>query len=171
MALNKNFFVPTYELRLGDQVVGTLRGITSDDIARVMSENAADVESLMSSLERDKILAKVDPTKDDELRQALADNSTKLFNMTISLVPDLIAKIIAVAMDAPDDSEFIRKNLNVALQLEAIVQIAKLTFVDQNGFKAFLGNVMGLAGGALGGEKSSPSLPAQSEAQTSDTDG
>jgi hypothetical protein len=171
VALNKNFFVPTYELRHGDQIVGTLRGITPDDIARVMSENAADVESLMASLEKDKILARVDPNKDEDLRQALADNSAKLFQMTISLVPDLVAKIIAVAMDEPGESQFIRKSFNVALQLEAIVQIAKLTFVDQNGFKAFLGNVMGLAAGTLGGEKSSPSLLAQNEAPTTDTAG
>lgn len=171
MALNRNFFVPTFTLTWAGQEVGTLRGITPDDIARIMSENAADVESLLESFERDKILGNVDVSKDEQLQQALADNTQRMFAKVLSLVPQLVAKVIACAMEAPDDAEFIRTKFNAALQMEAIAQIAKLTFVDQNGFKAFMGNVLGLVGNAGVGKASQPRSLAQSEASTSDTAG
>lgn len=174
MALNRNFFQPRKDIRWNDQHACTVRGITPDDLAQIMSENAADMEVLMQTIEKDKILSKVDISKDGALQQAMQENQGRVFNLLIGSVPALIAKVIALAADdySEEAVKHIRNEFPAPLQFEALVEIAKLTFVDQNGFKAFLGNVSGLVASVGGGKSNnSPSLPAQSDQPTSDTAG
>ena len=58
--------------------------------------------------------------------------------------PDLIAKLIAVACDDFAQWELVRSRFVLPLQLEILTEVARLTFVDEAGFRTFVGNVMGL---------------------------
>jgi hypothetical protein len=58
--------------------------------------------------------------------------------------PDVIAKVIAAAADEPELWADYKK-LSVPLQMQALTDIARLTFIDRAGFETFVGNVMALA--------------------------
>jgi hypothetical protein len=107
-----------------------------------MTENSAEVEELMESFQREKTLSGLDKSQVKSLD--IEAESQKIFQKIITMVPGLAAKIIAVASDAPEDADFIRANFVLPLQFEALAAIAQLTFIDSNGFKRFLGNVLAL---------------------------
>lgn len=146
MAINKEFFAPREAVKYNGIEVCDVRGITPDDLARIMVENAADVEQVFTMLERDDTLKDIAKDDPEAVMGAMKTHGKSFFNMLITKVPELIAKIIAVAADDPEGYDHIRKNFVLPVQLEAITTVAKLTFVDSNGFKAFLGNVLALAG-------------------------
>ena len=154
MGINKDFYEPRYQIAWQNQNVCDVRGVTPTDIARIVSENAADMETLVTTFERDKMLTSIDIGNDEQLSNALAENTTKLFSTLITTVPDLMVKIIAVAAECADDEEAVEviRKFVMPLQFEILTQIAKLTFVDQNGFKDFLGKVMALVGVAGNGK-------------------
>lgn len=150
MAINKDFFVARTPVEWNGKVVCDVRGLTPNDITQAMVENASDMEVLMETFEKDSILGKVDVRNDAELSAALADNTTRMFTTLMSSVPDLAAKLIALASDDADSWKFVRDNFVMPLQFNILTEVAKLTFVDTNGFKAFLGNVMALIGNVTG---------------------
>lgn len=150
MALNTNFYQQRTEVRHNGEVACTVRGITPNDLAQVMVENASDLESVMQFFERDSMLSRIDPTDDDALATALRDNTSKMFGKLVALVPNLLAKIIAIASDEAGKWEIVRDKFVLPLQLNALTEIARLTFVDADGFKAFVGNVVALAENAPG---------------------
>lgn len=145
MAINKNFFIERKTIQHNGQDVCDVRGVSPDDIAQVMAENAADMEVLFETWEKDKVLSGVNVRDDVELSKAFTDNSTKMVTTILTAVPSLAAKIIAMACDEPENWTTV-KTWVVPLQFDILREIAVLTFVDKNGFKAFLGNVMALVG-------------------------
>jgi hypothetical protein len=172
MGINKEFYEPRATINWQGQVVCDVRGITPTDITQLMAENAADMETLVTTFERDRVLSQVDVSNDEALTNALTENTTKLFTTLVTTVPDLMAKIIAVAADCADDQEAIdavRKYV-IPLQFEILTQVAKLTFVDQNGFKEFLGKILALVDVA-GNGKSGQRLPGQKKQSQAVTTG
>lgn len=145
MAINTNFYQKRTEVKFNGEVACTVRGLTPNDLAQVMVENAGDLESVMQFFEKDATLSRINPHDDDALATALRENTSKMFGKIVSLAPNLLAKVIAVASDDSDKWEAVRDNFVLPLQLDALTEIAKLTFVDADGFKAFVGNVLALA--------------------------
>lgn len=146
MALNKNYFVATRKVMFGDQEIGTFRGVTPNDIARVLSENAADMDELVSLVRRDQAFAKIDHADAARIAAMAEENADMLFGKIVLQVPNLVAKVIAVAADEPESADFIRDNVPLPAQFDAMLAIAELTFVSTKNFKDFLGKTMALVG-------------------------
>jgi hypothetical protein len=153
MGINKEFFAPTEAVLWNGVEACTLRGITPDDLARVMVENAAEVEELFTLMERDDTLKGISMDDPQAAMKAMQANGAQFFALLVNKVPVLVAKIIAVAADDPGEWEHVRKNFVLPLQFECLQIAAKLTFVDSNGFKTFLGNVLALVGKASGDQR------------------
>ena len=154
MSINKEFYSPREEIKRDDMILCTVRGLTPDDIAQAMVENNADMKLLIETLEGDKSLAKIDLKDQEEVMHALTINSGKLFTTLISSVPNLAAKLIAISADEPSAADYIKREYVMPLQFEILTKIAKLTFVNEGGFKEFLGNVMALVGNGNGQRES-----------------
>ena len=146
MSINKEFYAPREKTECNGIELCVVRGLTPDDIAQAMVENTADMQLLIETMENDKSLAKIDPKNSDEIMAALTDNSGKVFLALIQSVPNLAAKIIAICADDPTAADYIKREYVLPIQLEILTKIAKLTFVNEGGFKAFLGNAMALVG-------------------------
>jgi hypothetical protein len=146
MAINKDFFAPRETIMFNGHTVCDVRGITPDDLARIMMENAADVEHVFEILERDDTLKGISKDDPESVSGALKTHGKALFGTLVTKVPELVAKIIAVAADDAASWEHVKKNFVLPLQLETLTTVAKLTFVDSNGFRAFVGNVLALLG-------------------------
>jgi hypothetical protein len=146
VGINKDFYVPKTKITYRDQEVCEVRGLTAEDIAQALSENAADMETLMQTFERDETLHGIDPSDDAQVTQAIEANTSRMFHTIITTVPDLAAKIIAMACDESDAWPYVKKKYVLPLQFDILAEIAALTFVDAKGFKEFLGKAMALAG-------------------------
>jgi hypothetical protein len=153
MALNKEFFAPKTEIKHGDVVLCDVRGLTADDIARIVTESAADVETMLTLFEQNDTLKGISQDDPESVALALQSNGKNLFTALITKVPELVARVIAIAADDPEDWKHVQKNFPLPAQLNALTEAARLTFVDGNGFKAFVGNVMALLGNANVGQR------------------
>ena len=122
-----------------------------------MAENAADMEMLVRAFEGDQaVMQPRTPTKPDAMAAAVAASTERVFTTILASVPNLVGKLIAMACDSPEHWGVVM-TWTVPLQFKVLQEIAVLTFVDQEGFRTFLGNVMALAGSVKGGQR----LPAQ----------
>lgn len=155
MGINKDFRLPRRQIKWDGQDVCEVHGLAPADLAVVMRENAGDMERIVESWSKDKALASIadDPTASEEIAEKITQNSAVLFGSLINLVPDLAAKLIALAADDADMWEHVRDNYVVPLQFDILCEIAQMTFVNQDGFKKFLGNVLALAGNVGGGQR------------------
>jgi hypothetical protein len=154
MSLNTNFYIQKKPIVWQGQDVCEVRGITPNDLAQAMTENAADMEAVVLLLEKDKDLANTGDMGPDAIQAMIESNTKRLFTSVLTSAPNLVAKLIAIACDSPDQWEFVKANYVLPLQFEIIREVAMLTFVDGEGFKAFLGNVMALAGNVGAGQRS-----------------
>lgn len=151
MSINKKFFTPRREIQWDGIVVCDVKGVTPNDIARTLAENAADLETLMEAWKTDDAMRVLALTPEaEDVSKFIADNSTTIFTKMIGLVPNLCAKIIAIAAGDADEWEHVRDEYTLPLQFDILTTIAELTFINQDGFKKFLGNVMALAGSVNG---------------------
>lgn len=149
MAINKDFFIDRTTVTHKGKTVCDVRGITPDDLAQVMAENQSDMAKLLESWEKDKKFAGLNPNADADVARALDENATQMFTTILTSVPMLAAKLIALASDEPGSFETV-KTWPIPLQFDILKEIAVLTFVDQESFKVFLGNVMALVGNVTG---------------------
>jgi hypothetical protein len=165
MGINKDFFVPRKRIELNGPFVCDVRGVTPNDIAQVVSENAADMDSMIEMFAKDKQFKKIASITDsDAIADAVDKNSSALFGKLILQVPGLVAKVIAVAADDPEHASVIKNEWPVPVQFECLVAIAEATFTNRDVFREFLGKVTALVGSVSG--PSSASVPAKNR-QTS----
>lgn len=156
MSLNTDFQVERKEVSWQGQVAGTVRGLTPHDIMKVIAENPQEADMVMEMLESDARDALPDEDASaDDIATALQGTATKSFGKMVAKVPDLVAKLIAVACDSPDQWTVVRDRFVVPLQFEMAQEIARLTFVDPPSFRRFLGNVMALVGAFKGDQRQS----------------
>jgi hypothetical protein len=148
----KDFYVPKKKVEFDGKLVCEVRGITPDDIARIVSQNAKDMDKLVEMFAKDKAFAKINPADAASLASVVDDNSSAMFGQVILQVPDLVARLIAVASDEDDAEtiEHIKKNLPILIQFDAVVAIAEATFINKDVFKDFVGKVMALVGNGGG---------------------
>jgi hypothetical protein len=140
MSINTDFYVPKAKVSHDGKEACEVRGLTPEDIAQIVNEHADDVGKVMSALEKDSGAA----LGEGGVADALEALSPAAFNNMLMSVPALAAKIIAIAADEPSMWGHVQKNFVMPLQFNILVEIARLTFIDKNGFKEFLGNAMAL---------------------------
>lgn len=145
MSLNVDFQVERKKVNWNGQEVAEVRGLTPNDIVRVIAENPEQADTVLSAIERGGFKPSADDSADD-IAASLQKGAAESFGMIVSKCPDIVAKVIAVACDAPDQWEIVRDRHVVPLQFELAQEIARLTFVDPPAFRRFVGNVMALIG-------------------------
>lgn len=159
MSINTDFYTERSKITWGDQVVCEVRGLTPNDLAQAMAENAGDMETLIRMIEGNKDFTAVDNDDPVAIQMVIDKNKQQLFTSVISTVPNLVAKLIALACDSPDQWQLVKEKYVLPLQFDIVREIAVLTFVDGEGFNKFLGNVMALAGNVQGGQRETVTLP------------
>ena len=107
-------------------------GLSANDIAGLLVSQMSHLEKIFDIAEEAGIKSAADVPNVDFalLGQRLAVE-----------IPGLIANVIAYAAHEPE-SVNIALGLPAPVQAEAIKHIAQLTFVDEAGFREFLGNVV-----------------------------
>ncbi len=167
MSINTNFYTEKTKIAWQGQEVCEVRGLTPNDLAQAMAENAGDMETLIRMAEGNKDFSGIESDDPDAIQAAIAKHNQKLFTSVIASVPNLVAKLIALACDSPDQWGLVKEKYVLPLQFDIVREVAVLTFVDGEGFNKFLGNVMTLAGSAKGGQRGNAALPTP-ETESSD---
>lgn len=162
MSINQNYQVERKTVEWNGQVAGEVRGLTPHDIMTVIAENPQEADMVLSIIEEEGSLNA--DASDDDVAASLEDAAKASFGKIVAKVPNIVAKLIAVACDSPDQWEFVRDKFVLPLQFDMLQDIARLTFVDPPGFRRFLGNVMALVGAIKGDQR----LPSNGTATDSD---
>jgi hypothetical protein len=153
MSINTSFVLERKEITWQDQSVCVVRGLTPHDIIKVIAENPVDADTVLSSLaEKAGAVAETGAVTADAVADALQSDMAS-FGQIVMKVPDLIAKVVAVACDSPESWQHVRDNFVIPLQFEIVQEIARMTFVDPPAFRRFLGNVMALVGQSKTGQR------------------
>lgn len=135
----------------GDDLVGVIplpnggelvvSGLSLADISRLIRARTADMEVFFN-----KFMAEKKASADPKFADAAA---TEFGRELLTAAPDIAADIIALASGEPTLTHVARK-LPFPIQLEALEQIANLTFVGEDGLKKAIEIVIRMVAGATG---------------------
>lgn len=162
MSLNLDFQIERKAINWNGVEVAQVRGLTPHDILGVIAANPVQVDNLFEKISGDFKEQAIDDPTDEQIADRLQAGAKNSMQEILMTMPDLVAKVIAVACDSPDRWEHIQKNFVLPLQFDAVSEIARLTFVDPPGFRRFVGNVMSLVGTFRGDQRNE--LPATDSA-------
>lgn len=146
MSVNFDFQVERKKIEWNGQFAAEVRGMTPNDIVRLIASNPDEADQVAALLDEDTSDLLVGEQNADEIAEALQSAATRSFGKVAAKVPDLLAKVIATACDSPDQWELVRDRFVLPLQFDILQEVARLTFVDPPGFRRFVGNVMALIG-------------------------
>ncbi len=140
------------EIRWQGEVVATVRHLAPADVAAILVTVGEDIAGLLGIAENIDAI-KQNTTSQDALADQLLAQWPKVLNAVLEHMPNLMAQIIARAAGEPDSCEMVRDDYPITIQVQALTEIASLTFDGPEGFKLFVGNVLLLLD--LGGKLSS----------------
>lgn len=131
-----DFAAPTVTIKRGEKEL-TLRGLNAADVVTLMSDPAMRVaiEMLVEDFQAAGGMKALDDAK-----------SSALFWNLAKQAPELTASLIAVSADEPEQAGLIKNKWSLGLQVECLVEVARLTFEDAGGFAALLGKVTAVLG-------------------------
>jgi hypothetical protein len=132
MALS-DFVIQTARIELPGGGSFDVRGLSLNDVIGLVLEQKAAMEQVFNFIEQHQL-------HEGSLN---ADVGLQLLRQ----MPEFGCKLIAVAAGEPDQVAKVA-GIPAPKQLEALEQIAKLTFTDAAGFKAFVGKVVAAVQGA-----------------------
>lgn len=146
MAINKALKLKKVPVMWEGEEAAVIRGLVPNDIAQIIRLAGERIHDVLAAIEEHDML-KSSNTPIEEKAQQILDELPKTIQRISASVPEFVALIIAYAAGAGDDQEavdHIRNEWSIALQFECLAQIARETFVDEKGFRAFVGNVVAL---------------------------
>src|SRR5690625_813406 len=122
-----------------------VRWLTPNDVAQLLADRGQGIQALLEANDAFS-LAGIDLDNKEAIADRIMESGPKLVVHLASTMPDLIARLIAVAAEEDDDEtvEYIRDNWSLPLQFEALRHIAVQTFAGPEGFRMFVGNVLAL---------------------------
>lgn len=142
MALS-NYVIPRTDIKIDKSNSMSVRGLCLEDIGFLVSVHRDDVDAIVEAF-RGKALKGASantPLDPSAIEAAVRDNSDELLSTLLQQFPLVVANVIALACDEPDEWQNARR-LPMPTQMEAVIEIARLTFEDAEGFKKFMGNVL-----------------------------
>lgn len=144
MAINRKYVKKVVSIEYLGEELATVRALTADDLREIMVRLGASVSDLLSTIEEAEF------GDANKLTNQLLQHAPKLISTLSETVPDMLALIIAHAGDEPDAVDVIAE-WPVPVQVEAAAEVFRLTFVDDEGFRKFVGNAWALvqSGNAL----------------------
>lgn len=108
-----------------------LRGLALNDISYLVSGYLPELEKLFKMYDS------------EEQRATALQESVKFATTVVRESPLLVAQLIALACDEPDQTEVAGK-LPLPVQVEAIRKIFEITFIEAGGAKNFVDNMVAL---------------------------
>lgn len=131
----------------GDDPVAIVRPLSPDDFCQILVDLSEDVGGIFDAWDRiDKIDLKAGRANPEFLaEQIISVLPSALAQLRVHL-PSVLARIVARAADEPDAWEYVRDNYDANLQFMILAEVARITFINVTGFKAFMGNVVALVG-------------------------
>lgn len=151
MGINKSLKQNPVPVMWGDEEAAVVRGLLPSDIADIVRLAGHRIHDILATLDELDIV-KAGGTV-EEAADRLIDELPKAISRISMSVPELVALIIAYAADEADPStiDYIRDTWPVSVQADALASIARETFVDDEGFRRFVGNVVAVlqSGNAL----------------------
>ena len=145
MGINKEIVSKKTEVQWNGAVAVTVKGLTPNDIARVLQnagEDIAGVVGIADSL--DGLKSSVEGQPADDVAEILVKQVPMILQSIGTHLPELLARLIAVGAEDEDEWEFVLKEFNVGLQFECLKEIANLSFNGPEGFRMFVGNALAL---------------------------
>jgi hypothetical protein len=133
----------TVDITWQGEVVASVRAISPADLTDLLITVGEDLAAVFNVVEEIDQL-KLDTKKADKLADQLLQQWPKIVTAVGTHLPNVLAQIIARTADEPEMWEEVRDNYSFALQFEILVEVAKLTFNDPEGFRRFVGNVLAL---------------------------
>lgn len=131
------------DFKFNGKDVGTIRALVPQDLAVVLAKAGGRIKDLFNSVDAIDI-GSLNIKDADTLATQLMERAPKFLVHLASALPEMLADIIAVAADAPDDRDSIMAGMPLPMQLAYTTRLAELTFGDAEGFRLFVGNVLAL---------------------------
>lgn len=145
MGINKEIVSRKTQVMWNGDVAVTVKGLTPNDIARVLryaGEDIAGVVGIADDL--DGLKASVSGQTGDAVAEILVKQVPRILESAGTHLPELLARLIAIGAEDEDEWEFVLKEFNVGLQFECLKAIADLSFNGPEGFRMFVGNALAL---------------------------
>lgn len=130
-----NYVVPLERIELPDGGEFVVRGLALNDVMMLVLEQKDSLEHAFNFVEKNNL----------HLGQVNGDIGLKLLRD----LPTLAAKLVALAAREPEEFEKVG-NLPAPVQLDALEKVARLTFKDAAGFRAFVGKLTAAVQSAQG---------------------
>lgn len=158
MAINKAVVNKKVSVMWNGIESAEIRGLVPNDIAEIMRLAGEKVTDVLVAVEEFEFVKDGDQS---DLGDRIMRELPKAISKVSASVPEFVALIIAYAADDPDGWKHVRDEWNISLQFECLSQIAAATFVDDAGFRMFVGNVQALlaSGSALTSVGGKPKAP------------
>lgn len=145
MAINRKLTTAKSVKWNGDEAA-RVRGLTPNDIALILEREGESLKTVLDVLD-EVDLAGIGEGETDKLADRIMAAGPGIVVHLSKMLPRFLAAVIVVASDGDeDDIDYVASDWPLALQFLALADIATLTFSGPEGFKAFVGNVLGLVG-------------------------
>lgn len=154
MGINKTITATKRKILWKGEVAAEVRAISPHDLAVVLVRAGAELDGLFKawdSMQKPEVNPRNGaPFSAEEAADYLMQQAPQFIGQLAQHLPKMLADIIAVAADSPEDAQYIQENFPAPLQFDCLVAIAEETFVDPEGFKLFVGKVLALVQVAKG---------------------
>jgi hypothetical protein len=132
----QDFKVPTEEVAFRGGVL-VLRGLALNDISTLVRDYLAELNVLFAMY------------GNEETRETALAESARFAITIIKETPNIVAQMIVLASDEPQEHLHIAARLPLPIQTECVRKIIELTFEEAGGAKKFLDSLVGLVGGMM----------------------
>lgn len=123
--------------------IGTIRALVPQDLTVVLVKAGEQVKKLFEVGESMDV-GSLDLKDREVLADQLLERGPKFLMGLATAMPELLADVIAVAANAPEDRDAIMGGMPLPIQLAYMTRLCELTFADAEGFRLFVGNVLAL---------------------------
>lgn len=114
-----------------------VRGLALNDISYLIRDHLDQLNKLFDLYDK------------PETRETALAESAKFALHIVKEAPELVAQMIVLASDEPQENIEIARKLPLPVQVEAVRAIIELTFEEAGGAKKFLDSVMSLVSGVM----------------------
>lgn len=145
MGINKKIVSVRKDVPWNGDVAVSVKGLTPNDLAKLLvfaGDDMAGVVGIADDL--DGLKHQVTGLEADAVAEVLVKQVPQIIAAFGKHFPELLARIIAVASEDEGEWKFVLEEFNVGLQFECLKTIAELSFNGPDGFRVFVGNVLGL---------------------------
>jgi hypothetical protein len=127
-------YTPEYDQVVVKGQAMRVRGLTGDDLGLLVRAHLGTVEAVLQAV------------KDSAAGPLSGDQTSRFVLMLAQDAPEVVAQIIAIASDEPDQADAARK-LPFPVQIDALQRIGRLTFEEAGGSEGFANALAALVAG------------------------